>query len=213
MRRNWISIFALIRKSRNPFIIAIEIKAAIMVKIGIPTPLRKKDRSILEEVILPYFGLDSKFRRILFVGCEKFTWHYKRIFCGKEYWTIDPVEWNAIFGAQRHIVGYLNQIDRYFEKNSLDLIVCNGVLGYGLNNPREIEISFGKCFSILKEGGILLIGWNDLKKWSFLPLEKYKSLQLFQPFVFPPLATQKYQTQTQNRHIFSFYIKPNDLSP
>ena len=52
-----------------------------------------------------------------------------------------------MFGAKRHIIGYLRQIGEYFEENSLDAIICNGVLGFGLNDPQEIENSFGKCLA------------------------------------------------------------------
>jgi SAM-dependent methyltransferase len=189
--------------------LAVDVKAITLMQIGIPMPIHSEDRKILEQVILPYFAGDDKFFRILFVGTEKYTWQYKKIFAKKEYWTIEPRLWSAIYGARRHIVGYLDDIDRYFEKNSLDLIICNGVLGYGLDDPREIESSFKKCYLCLRNGGILVLGWNNRKEWLFLPLEKYESLRRFQPLIFPPLGTCKYQTGTENNHTFSFYYKPN----
>lgn len=208
MRKRNISPSALIRyiemevKRWNTLIAAV-----VKMKLGIPTPLRTEDRRILEQVVLPYFAEDSAFHRILFVGCDYYTWHYERIFCVKEYWTIEPKKLNAMFGANRHIVGYMRQIDQYFEKSGLDLIICNGVLGFGLNDPQEIEDSFRKCFLCLREGGVLVIGWDDVKERVFLPLDKWKSLRQFHPFVFPPFGTFKYSTQTQNRHTFSFCIK------
>jgi SAM-dependent methyltransferase len=186
----------------------IEIKAITLMKLDIPTPIKSEDRRILEHIILPYFSKDDKIARILFVGTEKYTWHYKKIFSKKQYWTIEPRARNRVYGSKRHIIGYLDQIDRYFENNSFDLIICNGVLGYGLNEPKEIESSFEKCYRCLKDNGILVIGWNDIKKWSFLPLEKYKSLQKFEPFYFRPLKSSKYQSKTSNFHTYSFYYKP-----
>jgi hypothetical protein len=187
--------------------IAREIVAAIKMKLGIPTPLRTKDRRILEQLVFPYFVKDIHFHRILFVGCDYYTWHYRKIFQTKEYWTIEPRAIMSVFGAKRHIIGYLRQIDEHFEKDSLNVIICNGVLGYGLDDPQEIENSLGKCFFCLREGGILVLGW-DIKENLFLPLDKYKSLQQFHPFVFPTLGTSKYPTGTNNHHTFSFYIKP-----
>lgn len=183
--------------------------AMVKMKMGIPTPLRNDDRRILERIILPYFAENSAFYRILFIGCAWYTWHYKRIFYGKEYWTIEPTRIRAVFGAERHIVGYMLQIDQYFKKSRLDLIICNGVLGFGLNNPQEIEDSFRKCFLCLREGGVLVVGWDDIKERAVLPLEKCRSLQQFHHFVFPSLGTSEYLTETQWRHTFNFYIKPS----
>lgn len=186
-----------------------EIRAITLMKIGIPTPIRSEDRRVLEQVILPFFANDHNFCRILFVGTAKYTWHYRKIFSEKEYWTIEPRLLNAMYGAKRHIIGCLDDIDRYFRKNSIDLIICNGVLGYGLNEPEDIESSFKKCFLCLRGGGVLVIGWNDRKKWSFLPLEKYQSLQKFQPLIFPPVGRHEFPTVTENLHTFRFYSKPN----
>lgn len=180
-------------------------------KLGIPTPLITEDRRILEQVVFPYFADDIKFYRILFVGCNYYTWHYKRIFGKKEYWTIEPNRNRAMFGSKRHIIGFMREIDQYFKEGSLDVIICNGVLGLGLNDPQEIEESFRKCFFCLREGGVLVIGWNDIKERVFLPLDKSKSLQQFQPFVFPPLGKSKYPTQTYKNHTFNFYVKPNKI--
>jgi hypothetical protein len=189
------------------FQLVIEIKAIALMKLDHPTPINTQDRQVLEQLILPFFAKNSKYNQILFVGTEKYTWHYKKIFREKEYWTIEPRFLNKLYGAKQHIIGYLDQIDRYFSKNTLDVIICNGVLGYGLNDPKEIESSFEKCYRCLKENGILVIGWNNIKEWSFLPLEKYKSIQKFEHFYFEPLKTSKYETKTPNCHTYSFYIK------
>ena len=178
-------------------------------KIGIPTPILTEDRRVLEKLILPYFANDKNFYRILFVSVAKYTWHYKRIFSEKEYWTIEPRLSNAIYCAKRHIIGYLDHIDRYFAENSLDLIICNGVIGYGLNDPKDIESSFMKCYFCLRRAGVLVVGWNNRKDWPFRPLEKYNSIQRFHPLIFPPLGKSTYSTSTENCHTFSFYIKLN----
>ena len=182
--------------------------AVIKMELGIPTPLLTEDRGILENVVLPYFADNGAFNRILFVGCNYYTWHYKRIFRNKEYWTIEPQILRAMFGAKRHVVGFMRQIDQYFDEGSLDVIICNGVVGVGLNDPREIEESFRKCFFCLREGGVLVIGWDDTKERVFLPFEKCASLKQFQPFVFSPLGKSQYTTHTQYRHTFTFYVKP-----
>jgi hypothetical protein len=62
--------------------------AAIRQRLGMSTPLETKDRRILEESIFPFYCDDSSFKRILFVGCAIFTFHYQaNFFAEKEYWT------------------------------------------------------------------------------------------------------------------------------
>jgi hypothetical protein len=105
------------------------IAATIKLKRGIPTPLHKEDRTVLEQVILPYFSAHKQYQRILFVGCDYYTWHYKGLFSSKEYWTIEPLKERAKFGADRHIIGLMSEMDCYFQKETIDLIVvcykCN----------------------------------------------------------------------------------------
>ena len=188
---------------------AAEVRAITLMKMDIPLPICTRDREILEKIIMPYFAKNQDYCRVLFVGTAKYTWHYRKIFSEKEYWTIEPRILDAVYGSKKHIIGYLDYIDRYFEENSLDLIICNGVLGYGLNDPDEIESTFNKCYLCLREGGVLVVGWNNRKEFSFLPLEKYKSLQKFQPFTFTPLGKHTFPILSENPHTFSFFSKPN----
>jgi hypothetical protein len=107
---------------------AISLIAIAKMCLGFPTPILTEDRRILEKLILTYFAEEDTINHILFIGCEYYTWHYKKIFSRKDYWTIDPLAEKARFGAKNHIIGYLDEIDKYFERGSLDLIIFNRVL-------------------------------------------------------------------------------------
>lgn len=198
-------VFSIYYKIKYDYFVAL---AIVKMQFGIPSPLVKEDRRILEKIVLPYFAENQDFNRILFIGCEYYTWHYKKLFNSKEYWTIEPKRLNSLFGAKRHIRGLMNQIDRYFENGSFDAIVCNGVIGFGLNALAEIENSLEKCFLCLRDGGVLVIGWNDIRERTPFQLENCQSLQKLKPLIFPPLSSSKYLTNTDNRHTFSFYAKP-----
>ena len=166
------------------------------------------DRRLLEQVIIPYFIANEEYQKILFVGCDWYTKHYRKVFASKEYWTIEIDPAKARYGSEKHhIIDYVQNLDAHFNNNYLDLIICNGVLGYGLNNKDDIEETFSKCFHSLRNGGILILGWNDMPEYKFLPLQDYKSLKKFQPYVFPELSTSQYFTNTDNNHIYNFYIK------
>src|SRR5262249_51488498 len=101
---------------------------------GVKTLLNTEDRRVLEQIIFPHFLNDQSFRSILFVGCDWYTRDYNNIFeAQKKYITLDPDLGKRKYGAKQHIPDKLQKLDRYFNSGSLDLILCNGVYGFGLN--------------------------------------------------------------------------------
>ncbi len=92
----------------------------------------------------------------------------------------------------------------------IDLIIYNGVVGWGTNDQEAIEESLKQCYLALRPEGILVFGWNDVpKRWPFQSLEECKSLQKFEPYYFEPLGTSQYLTpEIPLRHTFNFYKKP-----
>jgi hypothetical protein len=175
--------------------------------LGIPSYLRNDDRRVLEQVIFPYFVDRAEFSTVLFVGTAWYTEPYSQVFQGKNYWTIEIDPTQAQYGSSNHIVDSIEHIDRHFSPRSLNLIICNGVFGWGLDTKFSVEAAFERCFDLLRSGGILVVGWNDVPEHRPFPLEDCEALKLFTPWVFPPLATTQYQTTTKNRHTFNFYIK------
>lgn len=179
----------------------------IPMSFGVDLYKRTEDRRILEERIFPYFVAHREYSKILFVGCAWYTRGYAAIFKNKEYQTleIDPRE--GKYGARHHITDSLENLSLYFEEGELDLIVCNGVFGWGLNEKSSIEKAFPGCFRCLRPGGVFVLGWNDIPERRPFLLEECQGLKLFQPFVFAPLSTAQYLTATSNRHTYNFFVK------
>ncbi|MBO3459916.1 class I SAM-dependent methyltransferase [Aetokthonos hydrillicola Thurmond2011] len=177
--------------------------------MGWEMPIINHDRFILEEKIIPYFVNNEEFRKVLFVGCGSYTKHYEKWFKRQEYWTIDINPMKKIYGAKRHIVGSISDLNVYFQKNYLDLIICNGVFGWGLNERDEVEKAFAACFDSLQKDGVIIIGWDDLPERKPFPLETCESLSKFQPYFFPPLSTTKYENSEDEGepHRYNFYVK------
>ncbi len=165
------------------------------------------DRYILREVIFPYFIPKNEFSRILFVGCKWYTRNYNTQFQQKDYWTLDVDQRQRKHGAKQHITDTLENIDQHFAENSLDLIVCNGVFGWGLDEREDVEKAFRKCYQCLRAEGVFILGWNDIAKRRPFPLEECQALNLFDKYKFPPLSTSEYLTKTFNRHKYYFYVK------
>lgn len=175
--------------------------------LGIPSYLRNDDRRVLEQVIFPYFVDRAEFSSVLFVGTAWYTEPYTQIFRAKNYWTIEIDPSQAQYGSSNHIVDSIEHIDRHFLPRSLNLIICNGVFGWGFDAKPSVEAAFARCFDLLRPGGVLVVGWNDVPEHRPFPLEDCEALKLFTPWRFPPLATTQYRTTSKNRHTFNFYRK------
>ncbi len=183
--------------------------AAILLRnaVGLPNRLHSPDRDVLERVVLPAYARLPGMRRVLFVGSDWFTRHYEKLFPGQEYWTLDPDPWKRKFGARRHIVAGLQSLDAHFDESHFDLILCNGVFGWGLDERDDCERAFLACFTRLKPGGHFMHGWNDVPAHSPLPLASLRSLARFTPQPLPVLGTARFLADAQTRHVFDFYVK------
>lgn len=174
--------------------------------IGLPVPMETEDRRVLEQVIFPYFLSLDRVRSILFVGCAWYTKHYEPVFfLSRMLWTIDPDPHARKFGARQHIVAPLEELERHFALGHFDLILCNGVYGFGLDTLAQCERAFEACHACLRPGGYFLLGWDDIPARTPVPLAEVASLRRFKPFVFPPLGAARYTTDTPYRHTYDFY--------
>lgn len=176
--------------------------------LGLPNRMRTLDRETLEQVILPAYAARSDIATVLFVGCAWYTAHYESLLPGRAYITIDPDAWKSRFGSSRHIVAGLESIADHIAPGSLDLIVCNGVFGWGLDDRADCERAFASCFDALRPGGELVIGWNDVRSHRPLDLASLASLARFGPLTFAPLGSSSYLANAGNGHTFNFYAKP-----
>jgi hypothetical protein len=169
--------------------------------------LDSPDRKILETIIFPEFYSSKMNLKILFVGCEWYTAHYKDYFVDQDFWTIDFNKSVARFGSANHIIDKLENLDHHFERDSFDIIICNGILGFGTDDPINAEIVFNKCFSTLKDNGVFLLGWNKSHAAVSNDPRNIESLQQFQPMVFKALRTNRYFVSHGSTHVFDFYLK------
>jgi hypothetical protein len=171
--------------------------------------MRTEDRRILEQVIFPHYGRDPHIRTVLFVGCDWYTAHYqRRYFALHDYWTIDRDKTRRRFGARQHITVPLEKLGQHFPRGFFNLIICNGVYGWGLDRAEDFDVAMSQCYICLADAGHLLLGWNDTPEWDPAPLSSVHTLGLFfSPYSFPPLGGSRYLTNTPNCHTYCFYQK------
>jgi len=205
----WVRIARLFSEVRLPARAAgAQLHALLRERLNVATPMRTEDRRILEQVILPHYGNDPAVRTVLFVGCEWYTAHYqRRYFAPHDYWTIDPDATRRRFGAKQHVVARLEELGEYFPSAFFDLIICNGVYGWGLNRAEDCEVAMAQCHRCLAEAGHLLLGWNDVPRYDPAPLSQVHSLSRFARYPFPAFGTWQYLTDTPIRHTYHFYQK------
>ena len=176
--------------------------------LGLPALLRTEDRRILEQVILPEYARRRDIARVLFVGCAAYTQHYGEIFDGREYWTIDPVARRRRYGSERHIVDQLQNLGTHVPPGYFDLVVCNGVLGWGLNAPEDANTALAACHTHLRAGGDLLLGWNDIAPRNRVLPEDIPALRRFDAALLGSWQVARWAIDAPNRHVFDFYRKP-----
>lgn len=183
---------------------------------GLDTP----DRRVLETVILPAFASRPEVRRVLFVGCAEYTRDYEGHFAGRGFYTIDVDPARAPYGATapgRHLVDSVENAGRHFRPASLDLILINGVFGYGLDERDRAEAAVASCHDLLAGGGTLMIGWNDLPQCKPFDPVALNGMGRFVRVEFPGLTAVAgvrrlregdYLVDDKYQHVFSFFEKP-----
>lgn len=180
---------------------------------GRPTRRRTSDRWLLERSILPALARRPGMRRVLFVGCARYTQHYESIFAGAEYWTLDPVPARRRWGAQRHIADVLQRVDRHVPPAQFDLIVCNGVLGWGLDAAVDADAAFAACRTVLRPGGGLLLGWNDVAPRNRVRPGELAALAVYERHLVPGIGVVQARAPGARRHVYEFYcVRPADVS-
>lgn len=170
---------------------------------------RIEDRRILEEVIFPYLAGDRRMRKLLFIGCDWYTKSYEDYFKRCEYWTIEIDPKKRKYGSKRHIIDALWNLPEHFDCGYFDAIICNGVFMITAIEKRdEAERAFGACYTCMRRRGLFILGWNDTSELRPYPPEESEVLTKFDKFTFPPLETNRYLTNTDYRHVYSFFTKP-----
>ncbi len=166
---------------------------------------RKSDRTVLENVIFPFVINNFKPGTILDIGRTEAQKHYNEFFKENDFWTIDINPSNKEFGAKNHIVDDVKNLSKHFKENTFDLIVFNGVIGWGLNNKEDVLRGIEEIHKVLRKGALLIVGWNDVPDLMPVHLDEVCTSEKFEKHSLEPLESHNFQTRW--KHTFSFFIK------
>jgi len=170
--------------------------------------LRSGPRKCLEFRLFPYFHDSDEFQNILLVGVSSCTEHYDEYFARKKsVRSIDLDPERARFGCRggRHIVDSVENIDKYFGEGELDAVLMNGVYGWGLDKEESLVKALGAVRRVLRQGGVLLFGWNKVPKYDPIGLDDKPYFRDFERMQIS--GASRIELDNKHRHIFDFYRK------
>ena len=165
-----------------------------------------EDRDVLERIIIPSILSDKNPQKILDVGREEYEQFYNLFFKGRELWTIDIDPERKVFGSKNHIVDNVKNVTDHFNESHFDLIIMNGVFGWGLNDKADIEMTISGFHKILGDGGIFVFGFNDIPDLKPVEIEEIESLKMFDSLYFKPLDGTKFKSKN-GEHTYMFFVK------
>lgn len=123
---------------------------------------RLPSRVFLETQVIPELAKAGR-RRMLFVGTRSYNRPaYER--CVREgisVWSVDMDPAASAHGApQGHFTGNVCDIATLAGERTFDVIMFNGVLGWGLNNAPEALAAVKAMKTVAAPEGLLFVGWN-----------------------------------------------------
>lgn len=176
--------------------------------LGVDLRLKTPDRHELEQVILPWFAAAPDRNAVLFVGCDWYTRVYAKMFAARDYHTIDYDPKKAFYGSRKHVVGSATDVAKFYPAGTFDVVFFNGVYGYGVNEREPLEQCISGIFTILKPGGVMVVGWDDVPDRSPFPLYDVAALKRFERWTFPPYGDSQRRIPGEYNKIYDFFARP-----
>lgn len=124
--------------------------------------VRSPDRVILKTQILPAFATLGG--TLLWIGCRRYTADYPVLLerHGALCWTVDIDPDAAKWGrTERHVIADICTSTARFDGLVFDGVLCNGILGFGVDSLEDQRRCLSAIADLMKPGGILLLSWNS----------------------------------------------------
>jgi len=159
----------------------------LAVTLGVEFPLKSENRLFLENQIFAL--LNARFKqqtgraRCLFLGTDKRSWHYPKCL-DADLLTMDIEPKKAIYGNRgQHTIGSAGELLQHYAPRSFDAIIANGLIGFGMNQLQDCEALLAGAHALLKDNGLLVLGYNDGAKFVDFKVRDSKNYKLFEEYV------------------------------
>lgn len=176
-------------------------------RVGLSRP---PDRKLLEDVIFARYRNREAFPRVLICGVARYSAHYPALFANQEVMSLDRDPDSARYGAERHLTDTIQNLGQYVAPGYFDVILMNGLIGYGVNDRKSAETAVAVCHRHLREGGELLLSTDEGRPFHG-QLSQVTTLQEgFTELDFPslgPSAESVVPWRIHSTHVFHFYRK------
>jgi hypothetical protein len=170
--------------------------------------INEPDRKFLVNSIFPAVKRIQP-RKLLFVGCKRYTAGYCSSLgaAGVECWTIDIDAASARWGAgNKHIIGDFQTIESQCDV-LFDVVIMNGVFGFGLDTVEQMERSLAVLWRIVRTEGFIVLGWNSDRTIDPSTLPAFK--RYFDYSLAPPMVGRR--LFPSSTHIYDF-LRPRIAS-
>jgi len=168
-------------------LLAFKLSPHLALSLGLEFPLKSENRLFLENQIFDL--LNTRFKqqslppRCLFLGTDKRSWHYPKCL-DAELSTMDIEPKKAIYGNRgHHTIGSAGELLQHYAPSSFDAIIANGLIGFGMNQLQDCEALLAGAHAILKDSGLLVLGYNDGAEFVNFKVRDSKNYKLFEEFV------------------------------
>lgn len=175
---------------------------------------KSPDRIIMRDNIIPSIIHQKKIilettqhnLNVLWIGTRKYTIKYISDMEKNNInvYTTD-IDKNAIkYGNKNHKVCDAKYLDRYYGACVFDIVMMNGILGWGINTHEDQVESIINTGKILKSGGWLQLGWNINKILDPIHSGIFDNTP-FEHKIFPGLDTRI--ITCGHSHVYDFFQK------
>jgi hypothetical protein len=162
----------------------------------------QSDRRYFSKAIFPALARRG-LKRLLFVGVRGYTARYRKAFEAAEieFWTCDIDPEAARHGAPgRHRTADACRLDQTFSSGFFDCVIMNGVFGWGVDAPEDMDRALVAAHAVLASRGVLLLGWNSDRSPDPNTLP---AIRFFEPIGFGDLPARK--TFADVTHVYAWY--------
>ena len=183
---------------------------ALAERCGVDFRLDAPNRVFLEQRIFGYLNRLAEgaggSQELLFLGLDKHNWHYPRLLRAN-FHSLDILPRNAVYGRPgRHWVGDALEMAAHYGAERFDVVIANGVLGAGIDGEAGLRRLLAQCHTVLKPGGVLLLGYNDLPERTPFPVVVDGGFEEFVPDI-EGVNASRHMVDDPFRHIYCFCRK------